>query len=229
MLDRPARRVLRPVLAAVAAPLHRVGVTPNQLTAAALLVALVAAGLAATGETWAAAGAWLASRVLDGLDGALAREAVAGGGADGPGHDPDLGGYLDVLGDFTAYAAVPLGVAYAVPEARLAIAVLLGTYYLNGSAFLAFSSIAERRGIQTDDRSFQFLGGLAEGFETIAVHTALLLFPGAAATIAWTFAAVVAVTVVERVVLTARRIRTAPGRPSGPRRGPGAGGDGSGA
>lgn len=214
MLDRPVRRLAQPVLAAVVRPLARSGVRPNHLTAAALFVALVAALLAGTGRWVPAAAAWLASRVLDGMDGELARELRDGEVTPTRPHDPDLGGFLDIMGDFAAYAAVPIGLAVGQPDARLAVAVLLATYYLNGSAFLAFSSIAERRGIRTDERSFQFLGGLAEGTETIAVHTAMLLWPTSAATIAWVFAAVVGLTVVERVVVTARTIRDAPGDPT---------------
>ena len=43
---------------------------------------------------------------------------------------------------------------------------------INGTAFLAFSSIAERTG-----RSLSFLGGLAEGTETILVHSVWGLVP----------------------------------------------------
>lgn len=214
MLDKSVRRVMRPALAAAVRPLAAAGVRPNHLTAAALLVALAAAGLAAAGQTWTAAALWIVSRIVDGLDGELARVAVPQGRSST--HDPDLGGYFDIIGDFAAYAAIPVGVAIAQPDARLAMVFLLATYYLNGSAFLAFSSIAERRGIRTDDRSFQFLGGLAEGTETIVVHALLLLLPQHAAVIGAVFAVVVGATAIERVVITRHRLTTAPGRPAEP-------------
>ncbi len=206
---------MRPVLAAMVRPLVAAGLRPDRVTALALLIALAAAGLAAVGQTWTAALLWLVSRVLDGLDGELAR----GLGPDDP-HDADIGGFLDIIGDFVAYAAIPVGIAVAQPDARLALVFLLATYYLNGSAFLAFSSIAERRGISTDSRSFQFIGHLAEGFETIMVHTALLLWPQHAAPVAGVFAVVVGLSAVERVVLAVRTIRNAPDRRTERVRGP---------
>jgi hypothetical protein len=102
------------------------------------------------------------------------------------------------------------GVAVARPEARLACVALLAAYYLSGSALLAWSSLAERRALAAgDDRSLRFVGGLAEGTETVVVYVLLCLFPRAAAPIAWVFAAVVAVTAVQRVTFAARAL----GRP----------------
>jgi hypothetical protein len=43
------------------------------------------------------------------------------------------------------------------------------------------------------------VGGLAEGVETIVAYTAFCLLPGRAELIAWVFAALVAVTAVQRV------------------------------
>lgn len=87
------------------------------------------------------------------------------------------------------------------------LAVLLA-YYVNGTAFLAFSSIAERSGRQLDDgRSLSFLGGLAEGTETIVVHALWLLLPTVAWQLAWGWAAVVAVSAVHRMWVGYRSLR----------------------
>ncbi len=72
---------------------------------------------------------------------------------------------------------------------------------MSGTAFLAFSSLAERRRLAVgDERSLRFVGGLAEGFETIVVYAAICLAPGHAAQIAWAFAVLVAITAVQRIV-----------------------------
>lgn len=198
VLDAPARRLLSRPLRAAGGRLARLGVTPNQLTAAGFALG-VAAAVAAAVAWWAVALAlWLASRLADGLDGAVARAVGAS----------DVGGYLDIVADFTVYGAFVVGVAVAVPDARLACAVLLLTYYVNGTALLAFSSLAERQRLEgRDDRSVRFVGGLAEGTETIAVHSLFCLLPGAAATIAWAFAGAVALTAVWRVRLAVRALR----------------------
>lgn len=85
---------------------------------------------------------------------------------------------------------------------------MLLTYYVNGTAFLAFSSIAERTGRRVDDgRSLSFLGGLAEGAETVAVHTPWLPLPHLAGDIAVVWAAVVAVSAGHRIVVGHRSLR----------------------
>ena len=81
--------------------------------------------------------------------------------------------------------------------------MLLATYYLSGTAFLALSSLLERRGEadarprRSDGRSLLFVGGLAEGTETVLAYVAFCLLPAHAETvIAWIFAAMVAITAV---------------------------------
>ena len=200
MLDGPARRLLAAPLAGVGRRLAGWGVTANQLTAVGFALGVSSAVAAAAAWWTTALGLWLASRLADGLDGAVAREVGV----------TDLGGYLDIVADFVVYGAFVVGVAIALPDARLALAVLLLTYYINGTTLLAFSSLAERRRLTTgDDRSVRFTGGLAEGTETIIVHSLFVLLPALAGPIAWAFAAVVAVTAAWRVGLAIRALRPA--------------------
>jgi len=201
MLDRSARALTAPLQRAVARRLAARRVSPDMLTVVGFAVgvgACVAAAL--TWWAWALA-LWLANRALDGLDGSVARVSGC----------TDRGGFLDIVTDFAIYGGFVVGVAVGVPDARLACAALLATYYVNGSAFLALSSLAERRGLTLgDERSLRFVGGLAEGTETILVHALFCLFPGHAAVIAWAFAAAVAFTAVQRVVVALSVLRPAP-------------------
>ncbi len=145
---------------------------------------------------------WLLNRLFDGLDGPVARCRGAS----------DLGGFLDIVADFSIYAGFVVGVAVALPEAGLACAALLTAYYVSGTAFLALSSLVERRrGDLGDGRSLRFVGGLAEGTETIAVYAVICLAPGWAVPIVWAFTAAVAVTAVQRVTLGVRTLRRPPG------------------
>ena len=217
MLDTPVRRVISPGLAAVARVLDRPGVTPDRLTLAGLAAGLGSAVLA--GFMWwlPALVLWLASRALDGLDGPLARRRAAAAPDGGAGdHDADAGGFLDLTCDFVTYAAGVVGVAIGV-QAEFGNGVIdlwpfvavLVAYYLNGTAFLAFSSIAERTGHRLDDgRSFSFLGGLAEGTETVVVHSLWLLFPASAPVIAWVWAGVVGISAGQRIVGGYRTLRS---------------------
>lgn len=196
MFDAAARRLTDAPMTLLAAPLHRGGVRADAVTFVGLAVGIAAAAAAADGRFGLALGLWLANRLLDGVDGALARLA-------GP---TDRGGFVDLMADFTVYAAVVVGVAVAVPDARLAAAATIATYYLSGGAFLAWSSLVERRGATaaTDNRSIRFAGGLAEGAETIVAYVVLLALPDHAATVLWIWAALVFVTFLQRVALVWR-------------------------
>src|SRR5690349_25063427 len=100
MLDEP----FRARFATTARPLARTraaaGVTANHLTAASFLVAIAAAAILAAGHPLAGLALWIVSRIGDGLDGAVAREA---------GKSSPFGGYLDITLDMTAYAAMIIG------------------------------------------------------------------------------------------------------------------------
>ncbi len=198
MFDSFLRRRLESPLRRAAGALDRPGVTPDRLTLLGLVTGLASAGTAAAQLWWWAFGLWLVSRLLDGLDGPLARRRA------GTGRPPPAGGFLDITADFVVYGATVVGVGWGATAGEGAswspfVAVLLA-YYVNGTAFLAFSSIAERTGHRIDDgRSLSFLGGLAEGAETIVVHSVWLLLPALAADVAWVWAAVVAVSAAQRM------------------------------
>ncbi len=110
------------------------------------------------------------------------------------------------------YGATVVGVAVGATTGEGApwwpFLLVLLAYYVNGTALLAFSSIAERAGRTRDDgRSLSFLGGLAEGTETIVVHTLWLAVPAAAGPIAVVWVVVVGVGAAERVVAGYRALR----------------------
>ncbi len=197
MLDARARRLIAPPLDAAAGRLAAAGVPALALTGAGLLTGLgacVAIGL----HAWPLALIlWLVNRLFDGLDGPVARRAGA----------TDLGGFLDIVADFAIYAGVVVALAVAAPSARLACIALLCAYYISGTAFLALSSLIERRGGRLgDERSLRFVGGLAEGTETVVVYVLFFLMPSHVAVIAWIFTGAVAITAAQRVVFGIRTL-----------------------
>ena len=195
MFDAVIRPRVAPATDRLARLLAQRGVSANQVTAVAFGAGVGACIAVAVGAWPVALALWLASRVLDGLDGAVARL----------GSPTERGGFLDLVGDFAVYSGFVVAVAISVPEARLGCVVLLATYYLSGTAFLAFSSLAERRRLAVgDERSLRFVGGLAEGFETIVTYTAICLLPGRTTTIVWGFAMLVAITATQRIVAAVR-------------------------
>jgi phosphatidylglycerophosphate synthase len=191
VLDGVARRLLEPGLDRLAAAVDRPWVTPDRITAAGLVLGLGSAGAAALQWWPPAVVLWLVSRAADGLDGPLARRRRAH--TEG---DAGAGGFFDIIADFAVYGSGVVGVAVGTAGTGHGpwwpFLLVLLAYYLNGAAFLAFSSIAERSGRRLDDgRSLSFIGGLAEGTETIAVHALWLLLPGVAWQLAVAWAVVV--------------------------------------
>lgn len=210
MLDRHVRPRLDPALDRVAGVLDRPAVTPDRISVVGLVLGLASA-VAAGAQLWTAALVlWLVSRAADGLDGPLARRRSRRAA---PGARPsEAGGFLDITADFAVYGATVVGVAVGAAAGHGApwwpFLLVLLAYYVNGTAFLAFSSIAERTGRQRDDgRSLSFLGGLAEGTETIVVHSLWLLLPAFAWQLALVWAAVVAVSAGQRLVGGYRDLR----------------------
>ncbi|WP_168915372.1 CDP-alcohol phosphatidyltransferase family protein [Microcella flavibacter] len=209
MLDSRARALLARPVDAITRAVDRPGITPDGLTLAGLGLGLASA-LAAGLQLWAVALVlWLVSRVVDGVDGALARRRKADGRLRG---DSEAGGFLDITSDFVVYGATVVGVAVGATAAFGApwwpFLLVLFVYYVNGTAFLAFSSIAERTGRRIDDgRSLSFLGGLAEGTETIIVHALWLILPFWAWQIALVWVVVVGISATQRMVAGYRALR----------------------
>jgi phosphatidylglycerophosphate synthase len=122
-----------------------------------------------------------------------------------------LGGYLDIVLDFCFYGAVPMGFVLVDPAANaVPAAALLLSFYVNGSSFLAYAVMAERRKLESGVRgskSLYFTAGLAEATETVATFALACLFPGWFPVIAYVFAAMTIYTALARVLLAVGTFR----------------------
>ncbi len=192
MLDATLRPWLDRCLNPIAAGLAKRGVGANSITVAGFVVGIagaVALGLQAYG--WAL-GLILCSRMMDGLDGAVARQS----------RPTDLGGYLDIVLDFIFYSAVVFGFAIGQPEQAVSAAFLIFSFVGTGSSFLAFAIFAAKYGLETrlrGNKSLYYLGGLTEGTETLAVLCAFCVWPSQFALLAWIFGAACWLTTVTRI------------------------------
>jgi phosphatidylglycerophosphate synthase len=201
MLDGWARRHIDPALNVMGSALAQAGISANSVTLAAFGVGVLAAIAIAFGWFLTGLALLLVSRLGDGLDGAVAR--IQG--------KTDFGGYLDIVLDFAFYGAIPFGFVLADPAANaVAGAVLLLSFYVNGSSFLAYAIMAEKRELEgrvRGEKSIFFTTGLAEATETLIVFVAFCLFPGWFAAIAYVFAALTFYTALSRIVLASRTFR----------------------
>ncbi|MGB1237387.1 MAG: CDP-alcohol phosphatidyltransferase family protein [Pseudomonadales bacterium] len=194
MLDRWSLPVLGPLLKRTASVFKNAGLSANQVTLAGFAIGMGV--LPALALQWYALAAVLIviNRFCDGIDGALARQTQ-------PSY---AGGFLDIVLDFIFYSAVVFGFALANPEHNaLAAAALIFSFMGTGASFLAFAIMAERREIKSmvyPNKGFYYLGGIAEGTETIALLLLCCLLPQYFSVIAYSFAALCWVTTLTRVV-----------------------------
>ncbi|NJM05749.1 CDP-alcohol phosphatidyltransferase family protein [Candidatus Gracilibacteria bacterium] len=198
VLREPKETLLTPL---VRGPLRRIH--PTAVTVAAALVG-IAAGVAAWQAAYVLAlGLWVANRLLDGLDGTLARMT---------GQQSDLGAYLDIVLDHVVYVAVPLGLALAsgTSSAYLALAALLASFYINGASWMYLAALLEKRNTGAAARgeltTVTMPSGLIEGAETVVLFTLFVLFPGALVPLFGLMTVLVFVTAAQRVVWATRQL-----------------------
>ena len=191
MLDPFMRRLIDPPLNGVAAILPR-KISANQVTIFGLVLG-VACFLAITINTMTAALILLAlNRLADGLDGAVARAQTPS----------DLGAYLDIVSDFVLWGLLPIGFIILDSNNAIAAAVLLSSFSMSMTVFLAFAIMAEKRGLETNTqgyKNFFYIAGLAEGTETIAFFAIVIIWPGIFIPAALVYAGIVYVSVIGRV------------------------------
>ncbi len=147
---------------------------------------------------------WALNRSLDCLDGALARHR---------GTTSDLGGFLDLLGDFTIYSLLPIAIAQGSATETTnsvwrSVAVLEATFHVNNFILLYVAAIAEKsskseekgasKGKQKELTSVMMRPALIEGMESGLIFTTMLVYPSAIQTLSWAMAGLVAVGILQR-------------------------------
>jgi phosphatidylglycerophosphate synthase len=201
MFDRALTALIRRPLQAGARSLVALGVSADAATLLGFAVGLGGAVAIASGQPLTGLALVLLSRLLDGLDGAVARLT----------HPTDRGAFLDITLDFLFYASIPLAFAVADPAANaLPAAALLAAFMGTGSSFLAFAVLAERRGLHSSDypaKGLYYLGGLTEASETLLCFVLMCLWPAHFAWWAYGFAVLCALTVLGRLAAGWRAFR----------------------
>lgn len=195
MLDGLARRIIDPPLDRMGCGLARRGASADAVTVLGLAFGLAAAAALVIRLDFLALVLFAANRILDGLDGAVARASGR----------TDRGGFLDIVCDFAVYGAVPLAFALREPGAfAVPAAVLLLSFYVNGASFLSFAAVAAKRGLDTQARgikSIYFSAGLMEGTETILFFVLMMLAPSWFPILAYAFAGLTFMSALARVTL----------------------------
>ncbi|MGI8401878.1 MAG: CDP-alcohol phosphatidyltransferase family protein [Gemmatimonadaceae bacterium] len=200
MLDSIARplknRLVRPIASHLVDRVH-----PGAITLASALFGVLAAVAVAEGRFYLGLLGWTVNRILDGLDGAVAR---AGG------RQSDFGGYVDIIADFIVYAAIPIGVAihFATGATWLAASVMLATFYVNSASWLYLAALLEKRsagaGQTGEETSITMPDALIGGTETLLLYTLVLALPAFASRIFWLTAFLTSLSILQRMVWALR-------------------------
>lgn len=201
MFDTFFIKNLKRPLHSSALAIDKCGVKANWITVLGFVVGMMAVPALYFEQTGLALLLIIMNRLMDGLDGAVAR-------VQGP---TDLGGYLDITLDFIFYSAIVFGFALMNSlENALAASFVIFSFMGTGSSFLAFAIMAEKRSIERLDygrKSLYFLGGLAEGSETIAFLVLICVFPEYFVWLAYGFGAICWVTTATRIYAGYRTLR----------------------
>jgi len=200
MFDARLRPLINPALDRIGAALASRGVSANQVSAAGAACGALAGLAIGLGQPIAGLALVLASRLLDGLDGAIARARGA----------TDFGGYLDIVCDYVFYLAVPLGFGFAAPGNLPFALLLVASFTLTAVSFLAYATLAAKQGLESrahGPKSFFYSTGLAEGAETLLAFVLMCLWPTAFPQIAVVFAGLCLLTVIQRSVIARRVFR----------------------
>jgi phosphatidylglycerophosphate synthase len=205
MLDYTLRPYKDRFLIPIARPVG-LRISPTAVTLLALGTGLVAAALLLRQQYGLALVFWITSRVLDGLDGTIARAHA---------RESDFGGYLDILGDFVVYAAIPTALVLGrplTPAPLIALSLLLALFYVNAASWMYLSAILEKRSAGARSRNEQTTVampiGLVGGSETIAFYCAFILAPAHAVPLFGAMAALVGASVLQRLFWAEAHLRT---------------------
>ena len=199
MLDAPMRRLIDPPLNAAAAAISN-KISANQITIGGFLLGLVSCYAVTQGQFIAALIFLLLNRLADGLDGAVARRTAPSA----------LGAYLDIVADFLLWALLPLAFLVHDGDNAVAAAILLSSFAMSMTVFLAFAIQAEKLGLTSEaqgKKGMYYLAGLAEGTETISFFTVTLIYPTAFIPAALLFAAFVYLSVIGRLMVSVQALR----------------------
>lgn len=197
MLDTALRPLKDQALSRPAGALPK-ALTANLITAGSLAITLGAALVIWNGDYALGLTLWFAGRLLDGLDGVVARLR---------GTANDFGGYVDMVADTIGYAAIPLAVALQIDTRAgwISVAFLLAAFYVNTISWTFLAAILERRGrgaaATGEPTTLTMPTVLVEGAETIAFFVAFLLLPASAPVIFGVMALAVSINVVQRIIV----------------------------
>ena len=186
MLDTRARKPLDKVFTPMAKGVLRLGLRPGHVTALALATGL-GAGVALYAQLpFLAVGLLWLSGLMDVMDGSMARLS---------GSQSLLGAVLDVVCDRVVELGIVWALALRHPGSLVPLLGLVSAILLSMTVFLTTGMLAAQSG----PKSFYYQAGLMERTEGFIAFSAMMLFQQWLWWLTWIFAALIGVTIVQRL------------------------------
>lgn len=149
----------------------KIGISANFVTIIGFVIGLLAINFLSLEKYGYALICIIINRIFDALDGAIARNSKV----------TDFGVFLDASLDYMFYAGIIFGFALANPEQNaIAASFLLFAFAAAACSLLAYAVIAYKNNVNDEFKLGQspfYLGGLAQGFETLIALLVLCVIP----------------------------------------------------
>ena len=201
MVDHRLRKLKDRILTPLSSLLSRF--SPNAVTTVGFVVGLGSLIPLYYGNNLLAFILWVLNRIIDGLDGLIARNTNT---------QSDFGGYYDILTDFVLYAMIPGVIALREQSAALSFMtiLLLGVFYVNGASWMYLSGLLEKQKSRGDEEiltSLKMPSGLIEGAETIIFYSLFILFPSLLLYLMGLMALLTAIGIPQRLLFARKHLR----------------------
>ena len=200
MFDGQINKILKPALDVLAKKLSRFKIKANAVTFSGFFFGLCCFYFIVN-EMFIYASIFLfLNRFCDGLDGALAR--LNG--------QTDIGAFYDIVSDFLFYSLFPISFIFLDIENAYSICFLLLSFVGTQTTFLVSAWIVEKNKLlisENQKKSFFYIGGITEGFETIVCFVLMLLFYEYINYIAYIFGILCWITFITRVIFIRKLLK----------------------
>lgn len=154
---------IRRLQSGAARTLYKAGINANVATIAGVVLGTLAGFAFAHGSATAGIAMLALSAGFDAIDGTIARECGASA--------TPLGGILDLTGDRVVETAVIIGIAWRYPALYFAALLLVGSWYVNITVFLAVGAALEKGG----PKLIEYPPGILERSEALIFFGVLAL------------------------------------------------------
>lgn len=186
MLDSKARHTFDGLFDKTARRFLAWGLRPNHVTSAALAIGVGAGVCLYAGFALPAMGLLWLSGFLDAVDGSMARQGGTASMA---------GALFDIVSDRVVELGIFWALALRHPESRLAMLGLVSAVLLSMTVFLTTGMLAANNG----PKSFRYQAGLMERTEGFIASTAMMLLQRWLVPLTWVYAALIGVTILQRL------------------------------